>query len=312
MNIQTPTQAAPKLSSESPRDSRPGEQEGARDLETDLSQIGSLKKILEEWDETQKRTVKTLQDAWEDVYREGFRRLIRHLQKAPEAVPALRRAVEDPYLYAVLRSLGLIKASLQERIEAALDAVRPGLEGHGGNVELVEVRLPDTVVLRLVGSCHGCPSSSLTLSEGVEKAIREACPEIAHIETVNRNSSLADASSKPQYISPFAIGSRSNWISLFPLSELPIRQVVAREFGQDSLIFWRSDEGTVHCYRNACGHLGMPLDDGSVDADGILTCPAHGFRFLLDSGDCLTVPEVQLDVRAVRILSGNVQVRKEG
>jgi Fe-S cluster biogenesis protein NfuA/nitrite reductase/ring-hydroxylating ferredoxin subunit len=291
---------------------RPVDQEVVRDLATDLSQIGSLEKILEGWDETQQRTVKTLHEAWEGVYREAFRRLIRRLQEAPEVVPALRGAVQDPYLYAVLRSLGLIKPSLQERIEAALDAVRPGLEGHGGNVELVEVRPPDTVVLRLLGSCHGCPSSSLTLSEGVEKAIRESCPEIVHIETAKHNSAPPDGATEPQYISPFAIGGRGIWISLFPLTDLPIKQVVARDIGQDSLIFWRSDEGTVHCYRNACGHLGMPLDGGEVDGEGILTCPAHGFRFLLDSGDCLTVPEVQLDVRAVRILRGDVQVRKEG
>lgn len=285
----------------------------ARDLKVDLAQIGSLEKVLEGWDETQKRTVKALEDAWEGIYREAFRRLIRYLRESPEALPTLRGAAQDPYLYAVLRSLGLVKASLQERIEAALDAVRPSLEGHGGNVELVEVRPPDTVVLRLLGSCHGCPSSSLTLSEGVEKAIRDACPEIVHIETANRNTNgVAAPSSGTQYVSPFAIGGRHNWVSLFPLSDLPLRQTVSREVGRESLIFWRNDHGAVHCYRNACGHLGMPLDGGDVDSDGVLTCPAHGFRFHLDSGDCLTVPEVQLDARAVRVLNGMVQVRKEG
>ncbi|MBU2730750.1 Rieske 2Fe-2S domain-containing protein [Acidithiobacillus caldus ATCC 51756] len=283
-----------------------------RDLDVDLAQIGSLEKVLDGWDETQKRTVNALLNAWEDVYREAFRRLIRSLRENPETLVVLRGAAQDPYLYAVLRSLGLVKASLQERIESALDGVRPSLEGHGGNVELVEVRPPDTVVLRLLGSCHGCPSSSLTLSEGVERAIREACPEIVHIETANQNiTKTAEPSSGIQYISPFAITGRHRWVSLFPLSDLPVRQTISREFGRESLIFWRNKQDVVRCYRNACGHLGLPLDGGDVNRDGVLTCPAHGFRFHLDSGECLTVPEIQLDVRAVRVLNGMVQVRKE-
>jgi nitrite reductase/ring-hydroxylating ferredoxin subunit len=66
----------------------------------------------------------------------------------------------------------------------------------------------------------------------------------------------------------------------------------------------------VSCLDNACAHLGMPLVMGAI-ADGTLTCPHHGFRYRLDTGECLTAPEVQLKVHAVRVVASRVQVRLE-
>ncbi|MFA5731621.1 MAG: Rieske 2Fe-2S domain-containing protein, partial [Acidithiobacillus sp.] len=180
-------------------------------------------------------------------------------------------------------------------------------------VELVELRPPDTVILRLLGSCHGCPSSSLTLSDGVEKAIRDACPEIRHIETVGRQyaATALTGEGSEQRISPFAIGGRHPWLPAMRLEDLPRNGLLAREVLSDALLFWRDPDGDVHCYRNACAHLGMPLEEGEVDPAGVLTCPHHGFQFALESGECLTVPEVQLEPWAVRVVDGEIQVRKD-
>lgn len=281
-------------------------------LTEDIARLGSLEKIIQGWDETQQRTVLALRNGWEAIYRECLRRLIRTVQNAPQGATGLREAAADPYVYAVLRTLGLVRPSLQERIEAALDSVRPGLEGHGGNVELVELRPPDTVVLRLLGSCHGCPSSSLTLSEGVEKAIREACPEICHIETVGRQhaATVPNGEGTEQRISPFAIGGRHPWLPALRLEDLPRNSLLARDVLSDALLFWRGPDGDVHCYRNACAHLGMPLDEGEIDPAGVLTCPHHGFQFALESGECLTIPEIQLEPWAVRMVDGEIQVRR--
>ena len=289
---------------------------GHREADTlteDIARLGSLEKIVQGWDETQQRTVLALRDGWEAIYRECLRRLIRTVQSAPQGATGLREAAADPYVYAVLRTLGLVRPSLQERIEAALDSVRPGLEGHGGNVELVELRPPDTVILRLLGSCHGCPSSSLTLSDGVEKAIRDACPEICHIETAGRQyaATALTGEGSEQRISPFAIGGRHPWLPAMRLEDLPRNGLLAREVLSDALLFWRDPDGDVHCYRNACAHLGMPLEEGEVDQAGVLTCPHHGFQFALESGECLTVPEVQLEPWAVRVVDGEIQVRKD-
>jgi nitrite reductase/ring-hydroxylating ferredoxin subunit len=55
----------------------------------------------------------------------------------------------------------------------------------------------------------------------------------------------------------------------------------------------------------------MPLEMGAID-DGVITCAYHGFQYLLETGECLTAPEVQLRVHAVRVVGERVQVRLEG
>ena len=76
---------------------------------------------------------------------------------------------------------GLHPVPIEERVEAALDEVRPYLRSHGGEVGLVEVR--DGVVrLRLQGSCSGCPASRTTLELAVNDAVRKAVPEVNAIE----------------------------------------------------------------------------------------------------------------------------------
>ena len=69
---------------------------------------------------------------------------------------------------------------LEQRIVDALDEVRPYLESHGGNVELLAVE-EATVRLRLQGSCSGCPSSTMTLKLAIEKAIQKAAPEVEEV-----------------------------------------------------------------------------------------------------------------------------------
>jgi len=72
---------------------------------------------------------------------------------------------------------------MQEKVEAALDKIRPALMRDGGNVELVEVN-DGTVKVRLTGACAGCPMSTMTLKMGVEKVIKEEIPEITEVVAV--------------------------------------------------------------------------------------------------------------------------------
>jgi len=74
---------------------------------------------------------------------------------------------------------------MREKIEAALDTIRPFLQADGGDVELVDVDEPQGVVsVRLTGACGGCPMSQMTLANGVEKAIREYVPEVKRVVPV--------------------------------------------------------------------------------------------------------------------------------
>lgn len=72
-----------------------------------------------------------------------------------------------------------------DRIEAALDSIRPYLETDGGNVRVLE--LTDDLVLKLefIGACGNCPMSTMTFKAGVEEAVKRSVPEIKKIEMVN-------------------------------------------------------------------------------------------------------------------------------
>ena len=106
------------------------------------------------------------------------------LAAAEDGLPGLvERLAGDELVASLLLLHGLHPADLDSRVAAALERVRPFLQSHGGDVELV--RLVDGVVhLRLQGSCHGCPSSAATLTSRIEQAIYEAAPDVASIEVV--------------------------------------------------------------------------------------------------------------------------------
>jgi Fe-S cluster biogenesis protein NfuA len=75
--------------------------------------------------------------------------------------------------------------SLLDRVEAALDSIRPYLEADGGNVSIEEITPDNVVRLKLLGSCGSCPMSIMTLKAGIEEAIKKAVPEITGIEAIN-------------------------------------------------------------------------------------------------------------------------------
>lgn len=74
---------------------------------------------------------------------------------------------------------------LIQRVETALDTIRPYLEADGGNVSIEEITPEGVVKLKLLGSCGSCPMSIMTLKAGIEEAIKKAVPEIAGVEAVN-------------------------------------------------------------------------------------------------------------------------------
>jgi Fe-S cluster biogenesis protein NfuA len=73
---------------------------------------------------------------------------------------------------------------LKEKVEKALEEVRPALQADGGNVELVDVTEDGVAKLRLTGACSGCPMSTYTLKLGIEKRLKEAIPELKGVEQV--------------------------------------------------------------------------------------------------------------------------------
>jgi len=73
---------------------------------------------------------------------------------------------------------------MQDKIEAALNKIRPMLQADGGNVELVAVEEGGLVKVRLQGACAGCPMSQMTLKNGIERILKEEVPEVTAVENV--------------------------------------------------------------------------------------------------------------------------------
>jgi Fe-S cluster biogenesis protein NfuA len=78
--------------------------------------------------------------------------------------------------------------TLHEKVEAALNTIRPYLEADGGNVEIVEITDDKIVRLELKGACKTCNMSHMTMRSGIEETIRRSVPEVTGIESVNTNS----------------------------------------------------------------------------------------------------------------------------
>ncbi len=74
---------------------------------------------------------------------------------------------------------------LFEKVEKALQNIRPYLQADGGDVELVKVTEEGIVEVRLTGACKGCPMSQMTLRAGVERALIREIPGIRRVEAVN-------------------------------------------------------------------------------------------------------------------------------
>ena len=72
---------------------------------------------------------------------------------------------------------------MKEKVEAALEKIRPSLRADGGDVELVDVK-DGIVTVRLTGACGSCPMSTMTLRMGVERVIKQEVPEIKELVAV--------------------------------------------------------------------------------------------------------------------------------
>lgn len=275
-------------------------EELARDLER-------LERVTSQWPTEQRAAAEAIRQTVEQLQREAFRRLVRALKDDPAALPALRRAADDEWVRAVLTYHGILRApepvGLEARLQEALARIRPSLAQHGGNLELVSLA-PPKVTLRWVGTCDGCAFSGTTSRELVEVEILRACPELTKVELVTGAAAGGLISlGKPRAVEVCA------------LDEIPRAGALFRTVAGVGLVLARAG-AEVRAYPNACPHLGMPLDDGEV-VDGVLTCRYHGFRYALDSGECLTVPEIALARLPVEVADDRVRVdlgrlRKQG
>jgi Fe-S cluster biogenesis protein NfuA len=74
--------------------------------------------------------------------------------------------------------------TMEEKIIAALDNIRPFLQRDGGDVEFVELTEDNVVKVKLQGHCAGCPHAQMTIKQGIERLLKEQYPEITAVESV--------------------------------------------------------------------------------------------------------------------------------
>jgi len=75
--------------------------------------------------------------------------------------------------------------SFEDKVKKVIEAVRPSLQSHGGDVELVGTDQDNTVKVRLKGACSGCPSAQMTLKQGIEQMLKEQVPEVKEVIAVD-------------------------------------------------------------------------------------------------------------------------------
>ena len=72
-------------------------------------------------------------------------------------------------------------APLRDRVQGVIDLIRPAVQADGGDIEVVDITPDNIVQIRFHGACHGCPSSTMTLQDGIVRILREKVPEVTQV-----------------------------------------------------------------------------------------------------------------------------------
>jgi Fe-S cluster biogenesis protein NfuA/nitrite reductase/ring-hydroxylating ferredoxin subunit len=253
-----------------------------------------------------------------ELYGAGLARIVEIVGAAardPEggAAAISARLAADELVASLLLVHGLHPDDVPTRLRSALARVRPYLGSHGGDVEVVELdERAGAVLLRMTGSCDGCPSSAMTVRLAVESAIHELVPEIGQIEvegvTAHGNGhGAAPARREAAYAATESAGS---WVRIDREAVPRSPALASREVTGERIVLCRLDE-TLYAYRDGCAACGSALAQGTLDGS-LLGCPACGQRFDVRlAGRALERPDVHLvplplleDESGVRIALG--------
>lgn len=213
------------------------------------------------------------------LYGEGLEHVVAVL--AASGAPGagiLTTLTDDPLVESLLLLHDLHPLDVGARIQRALDRVRPYLGSHAGGVRYLGVT-DGAARLRLEGSCHGCPSSTVTVRLAIEGAVMEAAPEVTEV--------IVDGMTRPPGPEPalLQIGRRpvtqemasdAGWVTLPNIGPPSSRPVTAPAGGTTVLVC--AVRGTLYAYRDACAACGSSLADGTLDREE-LSCPGCGATY---------------------------------
>lgn len=160
------------------------------DYDDMLQRMADLMETVDQSDSELREPALELLDYLEGWHREGLTRLATSLSQ--EALDAVRA---DPVVAHLLDTyLGEDEdvADAPELIEEALEEIRPYVHSHGGEMELVDVE-DGVVTLSLMGACEGCPSSMVTLTQGVEQILRDRWPGFRKLQVAGQEEEQQEA-----------------------------------------------------------------------------------------------------------------------
>lgn len=255
-----------------------------------------------------------------DLYGTGLQRLLEIFHDSGRLDDELlERLAADDLVASLLLVHDLHPYDVVTRVEQALESVRPYLGSHGGDVELLAVTDTGTVQLRLLGSCDGCPSSSVTLKLAVEDAIEAAAPEITAIEVETQDEgggTLIPVDALRTRLNPAQdVEAGGAWHTLPAVAGLPSGSALTTAVGGATLFvcrvaseFFAFRDGCPRCSRSLDGALPVRRLGGAV-GDAVLTCPGCGAHYdVRRAGAGLDDPDLHLDPLPLLVEDGNVSV----
>ena len=223
-----------------------------------------------------------------ELYGAGLERILEVVNEdADTAGPLLKRFTDDKFIESLLVLHGIHPVDVDTRIEAALDQARPYLGSHAGGVEYLGVDDDGVAHLKLEGSCHGCPSSTVTVKLTLEQAIAEAAPEVIRVQVegvaeapTGPSPSLLQIQTRPGSGSNSGLNgtdsasdAASSWMPVDAEGLLPGEKRIQLVEGMEVLIC--SAVGNLYAYRNACASCGASLYDAAL-LDEALRCSRCG------------------------------------
>ena len=249
-----------------------------RDAEA-RDRVAKLEALLEELeklgDPVARDKATEIVQALVELYGAGLERIVARVAERDDGELAEAMAGDELVSHLLLLH-DLHPVPLETRVRGALDEVRPYLESHGGDVELLGVE--DGVVrLRMDGSCSGCPSSTVTLKLAIEDAIHKAAPDVEAIEAEG----VEEEPSSPllQLETSDALREKRRevgWTEI-PAPELASGQSALREIEGEQVLFLKLTR-SLYAYRPGCPACGESLA-GAVIEQGHVACPGCGKRY---------------------------------
>ena len=204
---------------------------------------------------------------------------------------------EDPLVATLLLIHDLHPVPLDQRVQQALDSVRPYMESHGGNVELLS--LEDGIArIHLQGSCSDCSASSVTLELAIKQALEEAAPDLEGLEVEGV---------APQALPVVMSESTRSWFDVESVTSLGDGSLAAVTIDGSELVIANVD-GSLLAYQDRCASCGARLHDGLLMA-GALSCPECARSFFLPrAGRSMDDDRLQLEPVPLLREDGRVKV----